>query len=251
MRHFIRTFTLLISLLGSIVFGGVLLTSLLQPIWIEHTARDLIRQHIEKKTGEKLQALDARFLSGRARLLWQGKEQEIDAARKALTAGLPARVAAIAAEMGVPTCECRKRREERLRLEIGTAQQMQARLDALIRTAYLDTAEKLLRELRIFSGANALAFALLGLAAWRRRGAQAAALVPAAATLLVATLACSAVYLWGQNWLSTIVFGSYVGWGQLAYIAVVYAWLCDLLFNQARISGHLCHGVGSISVSPC
>ena len=251
MPQFIRSFTLLIALLGSLLFGALLLTSLLQPTWIEHTARDLIRQHIEKKTGEKLQALDARFLSGRARLLWQGKQQEIDAARTALTAGLPARVAAIAAEMGIPTCECRKRREERLRLEIGTAQQMQARLDALIRTAYLDTAEKLLRELRIFSGANALAFALLGLAAWRRRGAQAAALVPAAATLLVATLACSAVYLWGQNWLSTIVFGSYVDWGQLTYIAVVYAWLCDLLFNQARVSGHLCHGMGSISVSPC
>ena len=251
MRPLVRPLTLLIALLGSLLFGTVLLTALLQPTWIEHTARDLIRQHIEKKTGEKLQALDARFLSGRARILWQGKQQEIDAARKALSAGLSARVAAIAAEMGIPASECRKRREQRLQLEIGTAQQMQAQLDALIRTAYLDTADKLLRELRIFSAANALAFALLGLAALKRRSADAVALVPAAATLLAATLISSAVSLWGQNWLSTIVMGSYVGWGQFAYIAVVYAWLCDLLFNQARVSGHLCHGVGSITVSPC
>ncbi|MBV7542511.1 hypothetical protein [Acidovorax sp. sic0104] len=251
MTSLVRPLALLAALLGSLFFGGLLLVSLLQPTWVEHTARERIRQHIEEKTGEKLQALDARFLAGRAQLLWQGKQQEIEAARKSLSEGLPARVATIAAEMGIPACECRKRREERLLLEIGTAQQMQAQLDALIRTAYLDTADRLLRELRIFSGANALAFALLGLAALRRRGAQAPALVPAAATLLAAALISSMVYLWGQNWLHTIVFGSYVGWGQFAYIALVYAWLCDLLFNQARVSGHMCHGVGSISVSPC
>lgn len=247
----LRFFSLLISALGSAAFGGLLLVSLLQPTWIERAARELIRQHIEKTTSEKIQALDARFLSGRARLLWQGKEQEINAAREALAAGLPARVAAIAAEMGIPECECRRRHSQRLQLEIGTAQLMQAQLDTMIRGAYMDTAQKLLRELRIFSGANALAFALLGLAAWRRRGAGAAVLLPAAATLLTATLVSSAVYLWGQNWLATIVLGSYVGWGQLAYIAIVYAWLCDLLFNRARVSGHLCHGMGSISVSPC
>lgn len=251
MTSLVRPVALVLSVLGSLLFGGLLLVSVLQPTWIEHTARELIRQHIEKTTGEKLRALDTRFLTGRAQLLWQGKQQEIDAARKALSTGLPARVAAIAAEMGIPACECRQRREERLQLEIGTAQQMQGQLDALIRTAYLDTADKLLRELRIFSAANALAFALLGLAALRRHGADAVALVPAAATLLAATLVSSAVYLWGQNWLHTIVFGSYVGWGQLAYIAVVYAGLCDLLFNRARISRHLCHGLGSITVSPC
>ncbi|MBV7429683.1 MULTISPECIES: hypothetical protein [unclassified Acidovorax] len=247
-----RSFVLLLALLGGAAFGGLLLVSLLQPTWIERGARELIRQHIEHKTGEKLQALDERFLNAQARVFLRGKEQEIDAARKALSAGLPARVAAIAAEMGIPACECRKRRQQRLELQIGTAQQMQAQLDALIRSAYMDTAEKLLRELRIFSGANALAFALLGLAAWRRpHGAVGASLVPATATLLVATLASSAVYLWGQNWLQTIVFGSYVGWAQLAYIALVYAWLCDLLFNRARISLHLCQGSLSGAVSPC
>jgi hypothetical protein len=247
-----RSFVLLLSLLGSAAFGGLLLVSLLQPTWIEHGARELIRQQIEHKTGEKLRALDERFLSAQARVFLRGKEQEIDAARKALSAGLPARVAAIAAEMGIPACECRKRRQQRLELQIGTAQQMQAQLDALIRSAYMDTAEKLLRELRIFSGANALAFALLGLAAWRRpHGAGGVSLVPATATLLLATLASSAIYLWGQNWLHTVVFGSYVGWAQLAYIALVYAWLCDLLLNRARISLHLCQGSMSGAVSPC
>ena len=116
-----RSFVLLLSLLGSAAFGGLLLVSLLQPTWIEHGARELIRQQIEHKTGEKLRALDERFLSAQAWVFLRGKEQEIDAARKALSAGLPARVAAIAAEMGIPACECRKRRQQRLELQIGTA----------------------------------------------------------------------------------------------------------------------------------
>lgn len=251
----IRFLVLLLSALGSAAFGSLLLVSLLQPTWVERVARELIRQQIEHKVGQRVQALDEGFLSAQARILWRDKAQEIEAARKALAAGLPARIAALAAEMGIPACECRQRRQQRLELQIGTAQQMQAQLDALIHSAYLDTADKLLRELRIFSGANALAFVLLGVAAWRRpRGANRAsgtALVPAAATLLVATLASSAVYLWGQNWLHTILFGSYVGWAQLAYIALVYAWLCDLLFNRARISLHLCQGSMSGALSPC
>lgn len=252
MRAFIRPFALVVSLQGCTVFGGLLAVSLWQPTWVEQGARALIRQQIAQRTGEKLQALDAQFLSAQARVFLREKEREIAAARQALREGLPARIAAIAAEMGIPECECRQRRHSRLALQIGTAQQMQAQLDALIRTAYMDTAAKLLRELRIFSGANVLAFALLGLAAWRQGPAgHGARLVPATATLLAATLACSAVYLFGQNWLHTIVFGSYVGWAQFAYIAMVYAWLCDLLFNQGRVSLHLASGSTAGGFSPC
>jgi hypothetical protein len=63
--------------------------------------------------------------------------------------------------------------------------------------------------MRIFSGATALASALPGLAAWRRRhGADGTLLVPATATLLVAALASGAIHLWGPHWRQAIVFGS-------------------------------------------
>lgn len=252
MNAWLRPVILAVVLAGTALFGGLLAVSVVQPAWVEQSAREMIRVQLEKTTGEKIDALSSRFLQGQARAAMQEKALEIEAARKALTDGLPARILAIAAEMGVPECECRQRHRERTELRIGSAQQMQARLDALIRSAYLDTADKLLRELRIFSGANALAFALLGLAAWRGpAGAHGVSLIPATATLLVATLASSAIYLWGQNWLHTIVFGSYAGWAQLAYIALVYAWLCDLLLNRARISLQLCQGSMSGTLSPC
>ncbi len=249
MHAFVRPLVLLIALAGSLFFGSLLAVSLAQPAWVEQTARTMIRAQIEKKTGEKIAALDARFLDGKARALMQDREREIKAVRRALTDGLPARIAAIAAEMGIPECECRRRHAERMELKLGSLQQMQAQLTDLIRTQYMETAGKLLRELRIFSGANALAFALLGVAALRRPEAR-LQLLPAAAALLVATTAASAVYLFGQNWLHTIVFGSYVGWALLGYIALVYAWLCDLLFNRAQVSARLLSSVGA-SVSPC
>lgn len=249
MHTFVRPLVLAIALVGGLFFGALLLLSVAKPTWVEHQARELIRQQIEHKTSEKIAALDANFLDGRARALLQDHEREIAAARRALTEGLPARIAAIAAQMGVPDCECRKRYREGTELRLGTLQQMQAQLTALIRSQYLDTADRLQRELRIFSGANALAFALLGVAALRRPAAR-LQLLPAAATLLLATLAASGFYLFGQNWLHTIVFGDYVGWALLGYIGLVYAWLCDLLFNRAQVTAHLLSSAGG-SVSPC
>ncbi len=249
MHTTVRPLVLAIALVGSMFFGALFAVSLAQPTWVEHQARELIRQQIERKTGEKIAALDARFLDGKARALLHDREREIAAVRGALTDGLPARIAAIAAEMGIPECACRRRYQERMELKLGTLQQMQAQLSDLIRTQYLETVGQLLRELRIFSGANALAFALLGVAALRRPAAR-LQLLPAAATLLLATAAASAVYLFGQNWLHTIVFGDYVGWALLGYIALVYAWLCDLLFNRAQVSAHLLSSAGG-SVSPC
>ncbi|KRC26936.1 hypothetical protein [Acidovorax sp. Root217] len=244
-----RPLVFAIALVGGLFFGALFAVSLARPAWVEQTARTMIRAQIEKRTGEKIAALDARFLDGKARALLQEREREIAAVRRALTDGLPARIAAIAAEMGIPECECRKRTSERMALKLGTLQQMQTQLSDLIRTQYLETAGQLLRELRIFSGANALAFALLGIAALRKPAAR-LQLLPAAATLLLATAAASGVYLFGQNWLHTIVFGDYVGWALLGYIALVYAWLCDLLFNRAQVTAHLLSSAGG-SVSPC
>jgi len=110
MRALIRPFALVVSLLGCTVFGGLLAVSLWQPTWVEQGARALIRQQIAQRTGEKLQALDAQFLSAQARVFLREKEREIAAARRALREGLPARIAAIAAEMGIPECEVCARR---------------------------------------------------------------------------------------------------------------------------------------------
>ena len=126
MHTVIRPLVLFIALAGGLFFSALLTASLARPAWVEQTARTMIRAQIEKKTGEQIAALDARFLDGKARALLREGEREIAAARRALTDGLPARIAAIAAEMGIPDCECRKRHAERAQLRLGSLQQMQA-----------------------------------------------------------------------------------------------------------------------------
>jgi hypothetical protein len=64
------------------------------------------------------------------------------------------------------------------------------------------------------------------------------------------------LYLLNQDWLHTIVFGDYVGWGYAAYLSLVAALLADILLNRARVSTRILNLlfdiVGSAAtVTPC
>ena len=63
-------------------------------------------------------------------------------------------------------------------------------------------------------------------------------LLPTLAILGAVGLA-GGLYLFNQDWLHTIVFGDYLGWGYAAYLAVVALLLADILMNHARVSTRL------------
>lgn len=59
-----------------------------------------------------------------------------------------------------------------------------------------------------------------------------------------------------KNWLLTILFNDYLGFGYLAYLAVVFALLCDIILNRARVTTTIVNAVlqavGSVaSAVPC
>lgn len=63
-------------------------------------------------------------------------------------------------------------------------------------------------------------------------------------------------YLFQQNWFFTIIYDDYVGFGYLTYVSVVFAFLCDVVFNQARVTTEIINGMlGAIgkaaSLTPC
>jgi hypothetical protein len=251
----VRCFLLCLSGIGSLVFGGALMLSLLNPGFVERTAKDIIRHQIETKVREKIDALDARFLSSRAGAILQANEQEAQRIRQMLASQLPERIGRVMHEMADLDCECRKKLEDAVRSGMETRaaslQQVQERITALIRTQYTDTAQQLTREFRIFSGSNALAFILLGMAVLVRRTAG-VHLVPAAVVLIGATAVSSALYLFQQNWLHTLLFSNYLGWGFVAYLALLYAFLCDVILNRGRVTCELLNAVPSgVEVVPC
>ena len=252
----IRTLLLVFSAVGTVLFGAAFFASLLNAGYVEEFAKDIIRHQIEKKVHEKIDALDDKFLSTKAGALIKKHAEEAEAVRRQLKEKVPERISAVIAEMRNLDCECRKKIENRFRdgfeSQIARAFQAQERLTSLIRTKYMEIAEKLTREFRIFTGTNALIFALLGIAAFFKRGAGLHLALPALALVLAATVT-GYLYLFNQNWLHTILFSDYVGFTYILYLSIVFAFLCDVLFNRARVTTQLLSSIGNSSIQalPC
>ena len=71
--RFLRGTVFTLGLAGALLFGGAWLTSLIAPQWVEQIGRELVRQEVERRVGEKLDVLDRSTLVGLARRL--GGEQ--------------------------------------------------------------------------------------------------------------------------------------------------------------------------------
>ena len=234
----LRATLLAISAIGAASFGSLFVLSWVRPVLVEKLAQDVVRHEVEKEVGEKLAALDG---------TWLGR-----VAKRELAAGLSDQVAAVAAAMQDPNCPCRKFIAE---VAITMHSAMQDRLVPLIRAKYLHVAAALLRELRIFSGANALVFILLGVITWVRRRAGLQLILPAV-VLVGAAGVVGALYIFGQDWLHTIVFNDYVGLGYFAYLGVAVAFLADVVFNRARVSTQVVNAAfnlvgAAIQAVPC
>ena len=229
-----------LGLLGALAFGAAFATSIIDPGFVESIGRELIRQQVEVRMGKAIAALDDSFLLKQARRM--AKAESANAAELGRIAErMPDRIKKIVAEMGDQGCACRKlllqASDPRSMVELQSAGAARAaeRLDAMIRTRYMQTAMQLQREFRIFTGTTAVVFALLFVAAVARPKAN-VHLLPAAVVLVVTSAIAAYLYLFNQDWLHTIVFSDYVGLGYVAWLAVAFASLCDIIFNRARVT---------------
>jgi hypothetical protein len=249
----LRRLLLVVAGLGCVLFAGLITVSLVEPIWIERAAREVLRLEVERRVGERIDKLsDARVVQLAQKALGR-TDAEIAVRQKALRAEVPQRVANAMADLLKADCECRKRMVEgAVKHEegvLGSLEQAREQLSRRIESAYGEVSRQLLRELRIFAAANALAFALLALITLKRSATTLQLLMPALAVMAAAALT-AAVYLFSQNWLQTIIFGSYVGWAYLAWYGLALAWLADLLCNRARVTVVLLRGLSSVGVGP-
>jgi len=254
-----RSFILSLSLVGVLFFGGAFVVSFVDPLLIERAAREVVRIEIERRVGQKIDALSNTRLAGLAQKLLSKTDEDMRESARALRDEVPQRVANVVADMLKADCECRKRL---VRSAVAGAQEhisslslVRGQLLGFIEASYPDVAKNLMRELRIFTGSNAVVFVLLGVAALMRRKATVQLLVPA--TILVFAVLISAyLYLFNQNWLHTILFSSYVGFGYSALLLTVALLLGDVLLNRARVITRVLNAVldiagSAVTVSPC
>ena len=62
-------------------------------------------------------------------------------------------------------------------------------------------------------------------------------------------------YIFERNWFFTIIYNTYLGWGYLIHLSVVFVFLRDIVFNQARITteiiNSILNAIGSVmSIEP-
>ncbi len=237
-----RPFILLLSLLGVALFGSVFALSFASPLLIERAAREIVRIEVERKVGEKMESLSNSRIAGLAQRALQKTGVDIEHAQRAIRDELPRKVANVVADMLNADCECRKRLVARVQKTEGehlsSLTQARERLVSLAESAYASVTTDLLRELRIFSASNGVAFALLGVVTLLRSRATLQLLLPAV-VLVGAVLITGGLYVFGQNWLHTIVFSDYAGLAYALYLGGVALLLADVVFNRARVTTRL------------
>jgi hypothetical protein len=119
----------------------------------------------------------------------------------------------------------------------------------------MDVAAELKRDIRVFTASNAAVFILLLLVSFLKPQAITHLFLPGV-LLAVSTLICSHFYVFEQDWLLTVIHSSYLGFAYLAWLGVVFLFLCDIVFNRARITTEILNAmfnaIGSaFSVVPC
>ena len=125
------------------------------------------------------------------------------------------------------------------------------RLDALVASEMSIVIEELRRDILIFSGSNLGLFLAVVALALLRPAAQRHLAIPTA-LLTVATLFMTWRYLFGQDWLRTVIFSDYWGYGYLVWVVLLFGVLLDIVVNRGRILSRLMDLLGAaLSPIPC
>lgn len=255
----LRSIVLTFGLLGCALFGGAFVASFLSPLLVERAAREVIRLEVQRRVERRIDALSDSAIAAAGRAALAKVDADLERSLRAIRQDLPAKVAGVVAEMLDADCECRKRLVEHARRaeheRFSSLAQLRARLATSIESAYASVSAGLLREFRIFTGSNALAFALLAATVRLRPRATWQLLVPAA-ILGGAVVLTAGLYLFNQNWLHTIVYADYTGFAYSLYLAAVALLLADLLLNRARVTARIASLVlrtlgSAANASPC
>jgi len=265
--NWLRRVLLVISLLGILSSGAGLAITFVDERRFEDWTRDVVAWQVEREIRD-LVTLPPVEEGGPLAALRNRMADSIELSERLLGSDLPERIAGIVVKLCI--CELddedRAERERRFneakdnfaaiirnglasgialtRVKIGT-------LDDLISGFYVETAEGLKRDLRIFFGSNLLLYTAVGLGVLFS-GLVNALVIPAL-LLFTGTVTSSGLYLFGQNWLATILFNDWTGFAYLAWVAFITLFLADVFLNRARVTLRLLSSVNwnPIHSLPC
>lgn len=126
-------------------------------------------------------------------------------------------------------------------MKVASLETAKEKLIEFSHAKYMEITEKLTLDVRIFLATNAVIFIFLLLTSFMRPQAVKHLFLPAG-LMLASTVICSYFYLFEQNWFYTIIYNDYTGYSFIGYLAFVFAILCDIVFNKARVTTEIVNG---------
>jgi hypothetical protein len=254
------------ALVGVFIFASLFLFTFASPQWVEQSGKSFIEWKLQKNIDQKIESIQlpekGRFeslLGKKAERLRAETEAKLATVRQQLKDDAPALIAAEIAKMRNLDCECRKKWQQRLEAsmfaELVSLEAARLKLTAFTQAKYMDIVQQLTLDVRVFFGANTLVFIMFLLVSMQKPAAFQHLFLPAS-LMLLSTSICSYFYIFEQNWFYTIIYNDYTGFGFVAYLLIVFAFLCDIVFNRARVTTEILnlfyHAIGSVTVvSPC
>jgi DNA-binding CsgD family transcriptional regulator len=241
----------IIAILGILLFGGGFVFTYSMPSFVEEAGKDFIKSKVEEKTNEKVESFklknhkDNPVLKFTSKLM-KDNENEVKKLKEKLKLNAHNKLAAVIAEMRNLDCDCRKKYAKRIKENtenrIVSLEKTNAILLDFMKTKYMEVSTKIKTDFRIFTGSNFVVFFVLLLVSFMKPKAVTHLFLPSI-LLVVSTLICSYFYIFEQNWFFTIIYNTYFGWGYLTCLGVVFAFLCDIVFNRARITTEIINSI--------
>lgn len=243
----------IIGLVGFLLFSSFFGMSFGVPGYVEEVGKDFIKQELQDRTNEKIDRVtDLDFSSSENKVaklagkLLKRNEEQLERLRSDLKSNMHVQLAAVIAEMRDLDCECRKKYENWIKQgyesQIISLEKVNEKLLDFMKAKYMQVANELKRDVRIFTGSNAVIFLLLILVSFFKPRAIAHLFLPAI-LLTVSTLVIAFFYIFEQNWLMTIIYSDYWGFAYLGYVGVLFLFLCDIVFNSARVTTEIINGL--------
>ena len=247
-----RAVTIGLSLLGVIVFSVLFAIVQSNPRGFEARAQTFIIHEIEKQVGVTLESLPLQSLMSQFSEQAEARKRKLDVAMfEFITTVIGAMCRLDCAQRG----QLEAALEETYRRQLAALNIGLDKLRALVEGRYRETLAELRSDVVIFLSVNLVVMGATLMVALGR-GAAARHLLPIAAVLTVSTVITACWYVFGQNWLWTIIYADYVGWTYLGILAVLFIFLADIALNRARATSEALNVVAQllrsgVSWSPC
>ena len=252
-----------IGVVGAAIFLTFFAFTYSVPGWVETFAADYIESEAQERIDTSIEVIrppeSDSALARLAQSMYEKNEAQIEQSKSNLKNKIHEQWAAALAAIRNLDCECREKWEDwfesGFNTNIALLQAANEQILTFIHSSYMEVATELKRDIRIFTATNASVFILLLLVSFLKPQAMTHLSLPGV-LLTISTLICSYFYVFEQNWLLTIIHSSYLGFAYLAWLGIVFLFLCDIVFNRGRITTQILNAIfnaigSAFSVVPC